>query len=934
MNPGVKSVHKHFKGVFSVQCVLIMSFSILLWSSNSGAGQSEALTATELRCDYLDSPQGIDHQTPNFGWVLTSDERGQYQKAYQVLVYDSEENLMWDSGKIVSSESSHVKYAGKPLKSSSNYYWKVRVWDRNDQTGLYTDLAHFGTALMDIKEWKAQWIGRGPAQEAVVRWGTDFEKKDLEQLKELVKGNKLKLDFQSTLLRKEILAKRPIQQAKIHISGLGLFELYVNGSKIGHNREHVPLRTLYSSQILYSTFDITDKLNKGSNVIGIMLGNGWFNPQEKYWNWRMQWCGFPKAIAQITVEYADGSEEIIVSDQSWKTSPGPVVSSCLFDGEFYDAALEQAGWDRTGFDDSQWQGVHLVQSPGGTLVSQLAPPITVTEIIKPVNVKEISSGVFVFDLGQNFSGWARLSCKGPKGTKVQLRYAEDINEDGTLNRKTLRHAENTDTYIFKGNGSIEVYEPHFTCHGFRYVEITGYPGIPALDTVQGCVAHSNCEITGKFECDNDLINHIYHCAFWSQRSVMQGLPVDCPQRDERLGWGADAHVQAESSMFAFDTHQFYAKWLRDFQVQQSRETGNLPHIVPWPWLEGHPCWSAAYPLTVWYCYLYYGDKQLVACHYDNIKKYVDYLKSQSHCHIQPRDDSGDWMSAVEKVRGGPLLISTAFYYCCTRITADSAKVLGKTEDAEQYNKMAEEIAAAWNRVFLRDSARRGYPYGENSQCENALSLFFDIVPDRARERVVGNLIRDIQDRGHLTTGFIGTKYTMEALTQIDRPDVGYQLMILDTPPSWGNMTQGRTTMSETWTGGGSGNHAGLGGGVISWMFKTLAGINPDPEKPGFERILIKPYIPGDLNYVKASLRTIKGGVESSWEKNDGEITLKVSIPVNATARVCLPAVDPLSIQEGDNKAEKSPGVHYCGKEKDKHIYEIESGHYVFVFDDM
>lgn len=901
----------------SLSPVLSAAAIIFLCSSiQAPAGQTETLTVTDLRCAYLVNPQGVDHPSPNFGWVLASEERGQRQTAYQILVYDSSDKLMWDSGKVVSSESSHVTYAGKRLKSSSDYSWKVRVWDKDGRPGRYAEPAHFGTALMDSKEWKAQWIGRGSAEEPAG-----------ENMRGMT-------DPQSTLLRKEFLLRKPIEKAKIHVCGLGLFELYVNGSKIGSLREHVPLRTHYSEQALYTTYDITRQLEQGSNAIGIMLGNGWFNTQEKFWGWRMQWWGFPKAIAQIHVGYADGTEEIIMSDPSWKASAGPVVSSCLFDGEVYDAGLERPGWDKAGFDDANWSTVNLVQSPGGKLVSALAPPIAVTETIRPQSVHEVSPGVFVFDMGQNFSGWTRLSCKGPRGTAIQLRHAENIHEDGTLDRRTLRNAANTDTYILKGDGSTEQYEPHFTSHGFRYVEITGYPGMPTLNDVQGRVAHSDCDIVGQFECDNALINHIYRCALWTQRSLLQGLPVDCPQRDERLGWGADALVQAESSIFALDTHHFYAKWLRDFQVQQCKETGNLPHIVPWQSVEGYPCWSAAYPITTWTCYLYYGDKQLLAGHYDNLKTYADYLKSQSHCHIQPRDDSGDWMSSVEKVRGGPLLISTAFYYYCTKIVADSAKALGKTRDAEHYAKMADEIAAAFNTVFLRDSARRGYPYGENSQCENALPLFFDIVPERAKARVIGNLIKDIERTGHLTTGFIGTKYTMDALTKVGRPDAGYRLLTLETHPSWASMTKGRTTMTETWAGGGSNNHAGLGGGVISWLFKTLAGIHPDPAKPGFERILIAPYFPEDLNYVNASTRTLKGVVESSWKKANGRITLKVSIPVNTTALVHLPAADPSTVKEGSTEVGNSPGVRYRGKENNVLIYEINSGQFEFVFDEI
>jgi alpha-L-rhamnosidase len=900
------------------------AYGLLIMSFWCGAALAEseppaALTITDLRCDYVAAPNGIDHQSPNFGWVLTSAERGQRQTAYQLIVHDDQHKLLWDSGKVSSSESSHVKYKGKRLNSSSHYGWKVRVWDRQDRPTEYTKRAHFGTALMDAKEWKAEWIGRGPVEEPVAESDQFVPNRD-----------QFTPDLQSTLLRKEITLTKSIRQATIHVSGLGLFELYVNGSKIGRTREHVPLRTHYSEQVLYSTYDITGSLLQGANAIGLMLGNGWYNTQQQYWGWRMQWWGFPKAIAQVRVCYTDGSEETIVSDPSWKTAAGPVVSSCLYDGEVYDARLEQPGWNRAGFDDALWAQASPVQAPAGELMSQLAPPITVTETIRPRSVQQVSPGVFVFDMGQNFSGWTRIEAKGARGTSIQLRHAENINGDGTLNVGTLRRAQNTDTYILKGGDTAEIYEPHFTSHGFRYVEITGYPGTPTTDDVLGCVAHSDCEIVGAFECDNELINHLYRCAFWTQRSILQGLPVDCPQRDERLGWGADAHVQAESSMYVLDMHQFYAKWLRDFQVQQCKLTGNLQHISPWPWVEGYPCWSAAYPIILWHCYTYYGDKQLLAAHYDNLKRYVEFLRSQSTGHIQPRDDSGDWMSSVEKVRGGPLLISTAFYYYCTRILADTAKVLGKTEDSEKYGNMAEEITAAFNNVFLRDSGRRGYPYGENSQCENALPLFFGFVPERAKARVIGNLVNDIQKQECLTTGFIGTKYVMDTLTLIGYPDIGYRLLVKETHPSWSNMTKGRTTMTETWSAGGSHNHAGLGGSVIAWIYKTLAGINPDPEKPGFERVLIRPYMPHELNMVTASVRTIKGTVESAWEKADGTVTLKVSIPANMSALVYLPSADASSVKEGSLNAAQSPGVQCRGKENNMLLYEIESGRYEFI----
>ncbi len=923
-----KLARKYFEGIFLLMPITIIMLLVFM-PMQIQASETDSLRITNLQCEYVNSLQGLDHQSPNFGWVLVSEKRGQKQVAYQIVVSNSEGKLMWNSGKVKSSESSYVKYAGKALKSSSDYYWKVRVWDKDDRKGPYTKPAHFATALMDSKEWKAQWIGRGPVEEPVVRYGTSFEKNDLSQIMDM------EPDHQSTLLRKELSIAKPIKTAKVHICGLGLYELYVNGSKIGKTRELVPLKTDYLKQVLYNSYDITDKMNEGDNAMGVMLGNGWFNPQKKFWDWRMQWWGTPKAIVQIYITYKDGSEEIVISDLSWKTSGGPVVSSCIYDGEEYDATLEQEGWNKTGFDDKDWQNVNLVQAPGGKLVSQVAPSITVIETLNPKSLKEVKPGVFVFDMGQNFAGWTRISCKGPRGTKIQLKHAENVNEDGTLNRETMRHVKSIDTYILKGDGSLEVYEPHFTNHGYRYVEVSGYPGIPTLKDVEGRVANSDCRPIGKFECSNELVNHIYSCTYWTHRSLLQGLPVDCVQRGERLGWGADALLMAEGSIYNFDTHQFYAKWFRDYQLQQNKETGDLPIISPWNGnSSGYPAWSSAYVVMNWYCYQYYGDKQLLSEHYNTMKSYVDYLHTQSSGHIQPRDGSGDWKSLANiEVRGGPLLISTAFYYYDAMILAESAKVLGKTEDAEEYSQLADEIAKAFNNVF--QTKGRYYKYGEDSQCETAAPMFLGIVPEDTEDAVLKNLLDDIESHdNHLTTGFHGAKWVMEALPMYGRTDVAYQLLTQKTYPSWADMTKGRTTVSEKWDATGTNNHGGLGGTPNPWIFKTLVGINVDPQNPGFKKILIKPYIPSDMSYAKASTRSIKGLIESSWEKTDGTIVLKVSIPANTTALIYLPTTDSSKVKEGDNDASKSPGVSYKGEEDAKVIYEIESGHYRFVFNDI
>ncbi len=892
--------------------VLLLLITFLL-SLSVNADSPSSIRISDLHCAYMDTPQGIDHQSPNFGWVLDSVERGQHQTAYQILVYDNNDNLVWDSGKVTSSESSHIKYAGTPLMSSAIYHWQVSVWDKNDQASEYTDKARFVTGVIEPEGWKAVWIGRGPVEEPSTEDGPDFE------------------DLQSTLLRNEFVVEKPISSAVAHICGLGLYHLYINGEKTGNHRDMLPLKTLYSEQVLYSTYDITENINQGTNAIGIMLGNGWYNTAPRFRDWRMQWSGYPKAIMQLHVRYQDETEEVFISDASWKTTTGPITSSCLFDGEVYDARLEQPGWNTPGFNDADWDDVNLIQTPQGKLVSHLGPPITITESIQPKNVQEVDEGVFVFDMGQNFSGWSKIRAEGPEGTEILLRHAENINDDGTLNTGTLRKALNTNRFILSGNGSVEDYEPYFTNHGYRYVEVSGYPGTPTLEDVIGRVVHSDCAITGHFTTDNDLVNHIYHCAFWSQRSIMQGLPVDCPQRDERLGWGADGHVQAESSMYAFDVHQFYAKWLRDWQVQQSTETGELPHITPWHGLEdGYPCWSSAYPIIIWQMYLHYGDKQLLAEHFENLKLYINYLEGQSHYHIQPRDDSGDWMSTVVQVRGGPLLLSTAFYLFSTQILADIATTLDKTEEAQYYHQMVDDIAAAFNKVFMRDSARRGYPYGENSQLENAMSLYLGIVPDRARNRVAVNLIRDIENRGHLSGGFIGTKYVMDTLTKIDRADIGFYLLTLEEGISWGVMTKGRTTMPETWGGGGSHNHAGLGGSIIAWVFKSLAGINPDPKNPGFASVIIKPYIPEEnLNFVDASMKTIKGTVASRWKREENILHFDVTIPVNVNATVYVPTTDPESVLESGRPISDSEDIKVIAIHDNALEVKLTSGMYQF-----
>ena len=486
-------------------------------------------------------------------------------------------------------------------------------------------------------------------------------------------------------------------------------------------------------------------------------------------------------------------------------------------------------------------------------------PIKHIETIKPVSLTNPQEGIYIFDMGQNFSGWTKLTVKGSRGLKVVLRYAENLKEDGTLELITNNLAKPIDEYILKGGGR-EYYQPHFTYHGFRYVELSGYPGTPDMNSIEGHVIHSAVPTVGTFDCGSERINNIHRATLWSQRANLMGFPTDCPQRDERLGWIADAHVTAEEAICNFDMNLFYLKWLRDIKYNQNNNNGDIPYIAPRPFTNegGTPAWSCGYHLIIWYHYLHYGDKSILKEHYEAMKKYVNFLSTQATNFILPQDRYGDWLSANADgwwKRGEPVSTSTGYYYYATEIVAKSASLLGFEQDAKEYVKLADRIKSAYNKRFL-DPATKQYESG--SQFCNTFPLFLNIVPESDKERVVKNLTDDIllRRKGHLTTGILGTKYIMETLCKEGKEDIAWLLANQTGYPSWDDLLQGRTTLSEFWNQGGSNNHV-MFGSVDAWFYKGLAGINVGETAPGFENIIIKPVVPPMLPYVKASINTIK-----------------------------------------------------------------------------
>ena len=879
-----------------------LSFSAILltflgWALGSALGADGPLPPQNLRCEYLSDPLGIDVRQPRFAWGLDHTARGQRQTAYQILVatqpglLDQDKGDQWDSGKVVSEDSTQVVYSGKPLASGAAYYWKVRSWDKDGKASPYSRVAQFEMALLSADEWKGQWISG---------------------------ANQLRTEFQ--------LAEA-VARARVYICGLGYYELRVNGAKVGSNVLD-PGWTTYEKRVLYTTYDVTPLLQRGANAVGVMLGEGWYKSRA--------------LLLQMNIELVNGKRLSVTSSPAWRGKDGPITSDSVWDGEIYDAPRETPGWDRPGFNDSNWAAAQLVKSPGGVLSAQMMPPIRVVDTITPVGLTNPQPGVYVYDLGQNFSGWAQLRVKGPRGAAVKLRFSELLYDDGMINRENIRGAKARDTYILRGEGGLEVYEPRFTYHGFRYVEVTGFPGTPSLDSLRGRVVRSDVESVGSFAASKPLLNQIQRLIRWGQATNLHSIPTDCDQRDERLGWLGDAHVTAEEAMLNFDMAAFYTNFVRDIRDVQGAD-GSLTDTVPHRYgsRPADPAWGTAYPLLCWYMYEQYGDRRILEEHYEGLKKYVEFLRTKAPDNVLRYSYYGDWV-AIEPTPGE--LVSDAYYYYDVQLLAKMAGILGKSADAQTYAQLAAQIKDAFNREFY--DAKRGV-YATGTQTANTLPLFLGLAPPEAKEAVGGKLFNDIvyQHDSHVTTGFIGVKYLFPLLTRSGLSDLAYDLATQTTFPSWGYMiANGATTLWELWhkrTGPSMNSHNHpMMGSVGAWFYQALAGVNVEPEGVGYRRIRIAPQIVRDLTWVSATVETVRGTVSSSWTHSPGMITLEVMIPVNSDAKIVIPKEEQMSevaVYEGDRtvweKGKYVPGtdgITGASQGTDGSItIEVGSGRYAF-----
>ncbi len=746
------------------------------------------------------------------------------------------------------------------------------------------------------------------------------------------------------LLRKEFNAPQQIKRATLYISGLGLFEAYLNGAKVSDD-VLAPALSEYEKRVYYMTYDVTKLLKPGANALGVMLGNGRFFPPRHDIPTIMRGFGYPKLVLQLEMETSDGNIARVVSDETWKlTTEGPIRANNEYDGEVYDARMEFPGWSKVGFNDSAWQQAQIVEGPAGILSAQPIAPIRVTETLRPVSVQEVHPGVFVFDMGQNMVGWCRLTVSGPRGTAVTLRHAERLRPNGMLYVDNLRSAEATDTYILKGSGT-EVYEPRFTYHGFRYVEVKGFPGKPTLASLEGREVHDDVARASEFTTSNPLLNQIYKAVVWGTQDNYRSIPTDCPQRDERQGWLGDRSGGSLGETYLFNVAAFYAKWVRDMHDAQDSK-GRISDVSPayWPLYNDNVTWPASFILVADHLYRQYGDLRVIEQHYPGMRAWVLHMEGYLKDGLMPRDSYGDWCVPPESPeliltkdparKTEATVIGTAYFYYLLRKMQRFATLLDKPGDASEYSQAAERMLAAFNKTYLHDS---GDEYSNGSETSSVLPLAFHMVPDDDRQKVADALVQKItMNHDHLSTGLVGGQSLMETLTEIGHPAVAYEIAAQRTYPSWGYMvTHGATTIWELWNGDtanpamNSGNHLMLVGDLITWMYEDLAGIAPDSEHPAFKHILMHPLPVGDLTSVRASYDSPYGRIVSDWKIAGGRFVWTIAAPPNTTATIDVPTDDAAGITEGGKPASETQGVKFLRTESGEAVFEIGSGSYRF-----
>jgi len=855
-----------------------------------------ALTVSYLRTEYLVDPIGIDVVRPRLSWVVQSDGRNQIQRAYQILVasdpglLDRDEGDLWDSGKVESRDTAHVAYAGASLISRQRAWWKVRSWDRDDLPSPWSEPAWWELGLLKLDEWQGFWIdlpGLAPDQSIP-------EAAALEAL------------LPASLFRCSFSVDREVSRARLYATARGVYEPRLNGTRVG-DQVLAPGWTDYNRRIQVQVFDVTEAIVAGENVFGAEVGTGWY---AGYVGWRhscRHYGTVPQLLMQLHLDFADGSSEVVATGPEWCSSTGAVRYSDFIMGEFRDARLEPVGWDAPGFDAAAWTPVRISNINAVPLVAEPSPPVRALEEIEPVGIVEHTPGVQIVDLGQNIAGWARLKMTGEADARVTMRFAEILNPDGSLYTANLRSARATDTYILRG-GEEEVFEPRFTWHGFRYIEVTGYPGTLDASSIGGRFVGSDTAPAGSFSCSDALVNQLQQNIVRGQRGNFLSVPTDCPQRDERLGWLGDAQVFIGTAIGNMDVAAFFTKWMRDVADAQAPD-GAFPDVAPRAvdLSGGAPAWADCGVIVPWTVWRAYGDTGIIDEHWESMERWMRWLERDNPDHRWRHDrghDFGDWLSIGADTPKE--LIGTAYWAHDARLMAEMAGATDRDADAARYLQLFERVAAAFRKAYVRDD---GSITGD-TQTAYCLALHFGLLEEGQRAQAAQLLVEDIAAKGgHLSTGFVGVSYLCRVLTANGYPDVAYQLLHNRTFPGWKySILHGATTIWERWDGwteeGGfqdpgmnSFNHYSLGS-VGEWLRKSVAGIDNAPGTAGYRRIRIQPETHESLEWAEGTYDSIAGLVRTRWERGGDILKLDITIPANTEAELVLPLGNQREVLEG------------------------------------
>jgi alpha-L-rhamnosidase len=901
------------------------------------------LQVTNLRCEYLTAPLGLDEREPRLSWQIASRRRGARQVAYRVRVAGTPRNLtsgkglLWDSGCVESNQTTHVVYVGKPLQPRQECHWCVEVWDEAGHRARSRPSLWTMGLWEDLRQgWSARWIAADPR----------IITRDPEAL-----APSPTQPGTPALFRRAFELPAAINRATVYASARGVFELRANGQRISED-VFAPEWTDYDKRIQYRTYDVTRLLRRGRNVLAATLGDGWWSGYVGWQETRGRYGSLENSLlVQLEVELASGRRLTIQTDRSWRCNTGPTLASDFQMGEIYDARRERKGWDMPGYVDEDWLAAREVSSPDAPFVAQRSEPVRVMEELRPVSVKKIHPSVFIYDLGQNIAGWVRLRVRAPKGARITVRHGERLSPDGTLYTENLRRAKATDVYICKGLGQ-ETYEPHFTFHGFQYVELSGLPSAPGKNAVTGCVIRSATPDAGRFECSHPGVNRLWLNGLWSQRDNFLSVPTDCPQRDERLGWMGDAQVFLRTATCNMDVAAFFTKWMTDVEDAQTPE-GIFPdtaprlregdHFVGLGGLCGAAGWADAGIIVPWTLWRVYGDRRIIERHWSAMTRWLNWIERHNPDGLrinQLGNNYGDWLCIPSDTSFGthsPMkyLLATAYWASDAARMALMARELGSQAEAERFQAMFEKVRAAFQKEWLREDGRLAV----DTQTAYLLALAFNLLPDDVRARAAEHLVENIRALGwHLSTGFIGISHLNPQLTLSGHADVAYRLLLRQDYPSWlYPINHGATTIWERWNGWteeegffapqmNSFNHYSLGS-VGEWLFRHVAGIELDPEAPGFQRFVLRPFIGGGLRFVRASYRSMHGEIASEWKRVGKRLTWTIRVPANTSARVYVPSRPTQPVTEGGKPIERAAGIRVVGREADCLVCDAVAGTY-------